>query len=209
MSEPLEIRQLPGPRSRFHLVLALVAIAGGLLLIAATIVALVVSDLDRYQRISAALCIIVGLLALGWGSYRLRVARRLMWSGVVLRLDDEGVLVVADSVASPAVATFPWSALETIHLAPAHLPPSWVAPDGPALEVMRFVVPDESHIVHDELSPYSVAKGEALGLTPLEAALTMIIGPSTRDRIPKVLEWLAINRPNTAVNDDRQSPEVT
>jgi len=204
MSEPLEIRRVPGQVAWQRLSASVAALLAGVLLTGASVGAVVIQDLGRTDQLQALTLMAVGVLALGWGGSQVGAARELLFRGPVLRLDQHDVWVRTGSLGDHTAACVPWSGVEAVEVTQVQLPPAFLVTGEGSRDLLRFVLADEGAVQLDPLPPYAYVKATALGLSPVAAALTIIVGAETPDRIPRVLAWLSANRPGLRVDDRRR-----
>lgn len=199
MSEPLEIRRDPGPKAWRASGLVALAIIGGLGLALPSLVAAATRDLEMEQQATAVFLAGLGVVALGWGLTRVSNVRRLFSREVILVLSDDGLRVRNGSLAdAPGWASLAWPDVVAIDVRPAVLLPPMIL-ERTQVTVLRFVARADVAIRVDSTTPYDAVKGAALGLTPAAASLAMVLSDTSYDRIERVREWVAANRPEVKV----------
>lgn len=199
---PLEIRRVP-PRQAWHaLALAGAAVVGGGALIVAGVLAVATQDLAPAEQVNGVLVVVVGAMAAVWGGRRLRNRRGLLRTDLILRLDGRGVGALTGSLAEDgAWASLAWPDLDRVEIRTHHLGPPYFVDERHA-PVLRFVATDDAAIQVGHGSPYEAVKAAALGITPAAAALAMILGPVTEQRLPPIRAWLAANQPGVPIDED-------
>lgn len=192
---PLEIRRTPAPGSRGVIAAAAGAVAAGVLLAGAGVVAVATQDLDTPEQLNGALVIVVGAMAVVWGARRLRNRRGLLRTDLVLRLDETGVGMMTGSLTDEGGwAALAWADVARVELRVHRLGPPYFREEHDA-PVLRFVAVDDSAIQLTGGSPYEAVKAAALGISAAAGALAMILGPTTMDRAGQVRDWLQAHRP--------------
>jgi hypothetical protein len=201
MTEPLVINRVVGGQGRRQVVGIALSIAAGVLLCGACLVASFTEDLDKYDQLQASALGAIGAVFAFWGFQRVRHTRALLFRGPVIRLDDRGVWMRTGSLDDRSAAAVPWDSVESVRVTSVQRPPGFLVAGGGA-ELLQFVA-QESAVEHDPLPPATYLKATAVGLTPVAAAVSVIVGPDTADRIPRILDWLATNRPDLPREDAR------
>ena len=196
---PLEIRRVPPRQAWQAIALAGAAVLGGALLVISGVLALATQDLEPAEQVNGGLVVVVGAMAGVWGGRRRRHRRGRLRSDVVLRLDAHGVGALTGSLAEDgAWASLSWADLDRVEIREHRLGPPYFVEEKQA-PVLRFVATDDAAIQVGHGSPYEAVKAAALDITPAAAALAMILGPTTQDRLPPIRAWLAAHRPEVRV----------
>lgn len=198
MTEPLEIRRRPRPQQLRRLLLAVSPGAFGLLVVLFG-VSLTLGSTGTASQVNGWGLVAVGaglVLYAGREGWRLR---RLMARNLVLRLDDQGVHLVTGSVFGPSRVSLTWDQLEVIALVPV---PAAARKQGLTSAVLFVPVAQVSFPAVSE-DRFVQMMARQLGITPDRAA-TALGETRSGDRVPRILRWLDIHRPDVRVVDNRQ-----
>lgn len=203
MSEPLVINRVVGRHGRLQVARVVISIVAGVLLCGACLAAALTQELDKNDQVEALVFGAMGAVSAQWGFQQVPRTRLLLFRGPVVVLDDDGVWVRIGSMEDEAAASADWDAISSVEISAVQLPPQFLATGTGPRGVLRFVIPDESAVQHDPLPAYALIKATTLGLSPVAGTTTIIVGPDTADRIPRILGWLAANRPDLPIEDAR------
>jgi hypothetical protein len=165
----------------------LVLVIGAVLLVAA-IAALGTQALDRVDGIDALMLALTGVVIMGWGGYRLS-SRPLLHHDTGLHLDGVGITVQS----TDAGAMLLWSDVELVEVAWWEIVPPYV--DGAQhLPVLRFVARDDRDISRNGPGVLAARLGQAFGMSPSAAALTVVVGPAGVEALQQAIDWIEDNR---------------
>lgn len=215
MSDPFELRRVPGRASWGAVVLWAAGLVFGCFLLGGGLLALLTQVLDSNDRINATAVACFGavIVVLGAAGGR-RQLPRLLSRAVSLRLDDHGVALLQGEYASEDgedlwTLHVPWRQVASVsltHLAPGDAPEAAFAT---GVDCLRFTLVDDSVLVLPPRPSGTLrTKAALLGLTPAQTRLVLLLTPG-RLAEPSLTDWLRRNRPHLPVLEGTRAPWST